>query len=148
EDTLNLLFLGNSHRVMGETPGNQASSRSHTVFTLAVGTSQRVAGNDGHYGNDSAGGGGDDEVEDEEGGGSGVAKRTILTRAELSLIDLAGSERMYKNDLHGFAAGLDGHFQPSGEPFDPPAQAQRSKLAAREREGKQINLSLHKLEKV
>lgn len=99
EDTLNLFFMGNSHRVMGETPANRASSRSHAVFTLTV-TSEREeaavegAGNSGDGG--GAGGGGGGDAADARGG-----TRTIVTRGELNLVDLAGCERMYKNDRYG-----------------------------------------------
>ena len=34
EDALNLLFLGDTNRMIAETPMNMASSRSHCVFTL------------------------------------------------------------------------------------------------------------------
>lgn len=36
EDALNLLFLGDTNRAIGETAMNQASSRSHCVFTLII----------------------------------------------------------------------------------------------------------------
>jgi len=36
EDALNLLFLGNVNRVTSETPMNQASSRSHCIFTITL----------------------------------------------------------------------------------------------------------------
>ncbi|OQR99085.1 kinesin-like protein [Achlya hypogyna] len=36
EDALNLLFLGNVNRVTSETPMNQASSRSHSIFTILI----------------------------------------------------------------------------------------------------------------
>jgi kinesin family member 6/9 len=34
EDALNLLFLGDTNRMIAETPMNMASSRSHCVFSL------------------------------------------------------------------------------------------------------------------
>lgn len=88
EDTLNLLFMGNSHRIMGETPTNRASSRSHAVFTLAI-SSER-----------------EEEVapSDDGGGGGDTAKsetQTVVRQCELTLVDLAGCERMYKNDVQG-----------------------------------------------
>ena len=43
-DALNLLFLGNVNRMTSDTPMNQASSRSHCVFTLTI--EGRDAGSD------------------------------------------------------------------------------------------------------
>uniref|UniRef100_K3WMA2 Kinesin-like protein n=1 Tax=Globisporangium ultimum (strain ATCC 200006 / CBS 805.95 / DAOM BR144) TaxID=431595 RepID=K3WMA2_GLOUD len=36
EEALNLLFLGNMNRVTSDTPMNQASSRSHSIFTVMI----------------------------------------------------------------------------------------------------------------
>ncbi|CAN9509167.1 unnamed protein product [Ophioblennius macclurei] len=36
EEALNLLFLGDTNRVIAETPVNQSSTRSHCIFTLHV----------------------------------------------------------------------------------------------------------------
>ncbi|KAK9835721.1 hypothetical protein WJX74_006610 [Apatococcus lobatus] len=36
EDALNLLFLGDTNRTISETPLNQASSRSHCIFTVVI----------------------------------------------------------------------------------------------------------------
>uniref|UniRef100_A0A672HIQ7 Kinesin family member 6 n=1 Tax=Salarias fasciatus TaxID=181472 RepID=A0A672HIQ7_SALFA len=36
EEALNLLFLGDTNRVIAETPVNQASTRSHCIFTVHV----------------------------------------------------------------------------------------------------------------
>jgi kinesin family protein 6/9 len=36
EDALNLLFIGDTNRAIGETQMNQSSSRSHCIFTLMV----------------------------------------------------------------------------------------------------------------
>ncbi|KAG2448578.1 hypothetical protein HYH02_006469 [Chlamydomonas schloesseri] len=36
EEALNLLFLGDTNRTISETPMNQASSRSHCIFTIHV----------------------------------------------------------------------------------------------------------------
>ncbi|XP_055492316.1 kinesin-like protein KIF6 isoform X2 [Leucoraja erinacea] len=36
EDSLNLLFLGDTNRMIAETPMNQASTRSHCIFTIHV----------------------------------------------------------------------------------------------------------------
>jgi hypothetical protein len=44
EEALNLLFLGDTNRVISETPMNQASSRSHCLFTIAI--DRRKAGSD------------------------------------------------------------------------------------------------------
>ncbi|KFP84828.1 Kinesin-like KIF6, partial [Acanthisitta chloris] len=36
EEALNLLFLGDTNRMVAETPMNQASSRSHCIFTIHI----------------------------------------------------------------------------------------------------------------
>uniref|UniRef100_A0A8D2M6F7 Kinesin-like protein n=2 Tax=Zonotrichia albicollis TaxID=44394 RepID=A0A8D2M6F7_ZONAL len=36
EEALNLLFLGDTNRMIAETPVNQASSRSHCIFTIHI----------------------------------------------------------------------------------------------------------------
>jgi len=36
EDALNLLFLGDTNRAIGETEMNQSSSRSHCIFTIMI----------------------------------------------------------------------------------------------------------------
>ncbi|XP_064621480.1 kinesin-like protein KIF6 [Lineus longissimus] len=36
EDALNLLFLGDTNRMIAETPMNQASTRSHCIFTIHI----------------------------------------------------------------------------------------------------------------
>ncbi|KAL3666943.1 hypothetical protein V7S43_007890 [Phytophthora oleae] len=36
EEALNLLFLGNMNRVTSDTPMNQASSRSHSIFSIMI----------------------------------------------------------------------------------------------------------------
>ncbi|XP_013391269.1 kinesin-like protein KIF6 [Lingula anatina] len=41
EEALNLLFLGDTNRMIAETPMNQASTRSHCVFTIHI-TSREV----------------------------------------------------------------------------------------------------------
>lgn len=88
EDSLNLFFMGNSHRVMGETPANRASSRSHAVFTLTISSSR------------------EEEIpqsddDDYDGDAERSETRTIVNQCELTLVDLAGCERMYKNDGQG-----------------------------------------------
>jgi kinesin family protein 6/9 len=44
EDALNLLFIGDTNRMIAETPMNMASSRSHCIFTMIIET--RKAGSD------------------------------------------------------------------------------------------------------
>ena len=34
EDALNLLFIGDTNRVVSETPKNDASTRSHCIFII------------------------------------------------------------------------------------------------------------------
>ncbi|CAF1278776.1 unnamed protein product, partial [Didymodactylos carnosus] len=41
EEALNLLFLGDTNRMIAETPMNQASTRSHCIFTIHV-TSKEI----------------------------------------------------------------------------------------------------------
>ena len=36
EEALNLLFLGDTHRVVAETPMNDASTRSHCIFVVWI----------------------------------------------------------------------------------------------------------------
>lgn len=36
EDALNLLFVGDTNRVMAETPSNPSSSRSHCLFIISM----------------------------------------------------------------------------------------------------------------
>lgn len=69
---------------MGETPANQASSRSHAVFTLAISSEREERHTDAQ------------SLEDGD-----TQTRTIVSQSELNLVDLAGSERMYKTDRHG-----------------------------------------------
>lgn len=38
EEALNLLFLGDTNRMIAETPMNQASTRSHCIFTIHITT--------------------------------------------------------------------------------------------------------------
>ncbi|CAH1790685.1 unnamed protein product [Owenia fusiformis] len=42
EEALNLLFLGDTNRMIAETPMNQASTRSHCIFTIHVSSRQAV----------------------------------------------------------------------------------------------------------
>ena len=41
EDALNLLFIGDTNRVVSETPKNDASTRSHCIFIIEI-ESQRL----------------------------------------------------------------------------------------------------------
>jgi kinesin family protein 6/9 len=36
EDALNLLFIGDTNRVVSETPKNDASTRSHCIFIINI----------------------------------------------------------------------------------------------------------------
>lgn len=40
EEALNLLFVGDTNRMIAETPSNPSSSRSHCIFILSI-TSRR-----------------------------------------------------------------------------------------------------------
>lgn len=66
---------------MGETPVNQASSRSHAIFTLKISSEKEERHTD---------------AQSQEG--SDAEMRTITSQSELNLVDLAGSERVYKTD--------------------------------------------------
>lgn len=72
DEALQLFFLGNGNRITTSTSMNNASSRSHAVFTLIV---------------------------DTEGI---VDERTLFTSGKINLVDLAGSERMYKVSVFYF----------------------------------------------
>jgi kinesin family protein 6/9 len=71
DEALNLLFVGDTNRIVCETPSNDVSTRSHCVFTISL------------------------EMKD-VGGGSGKVRRS-----KLHLVDLAGSERVKKTDIKG-----------------------------------------------
>ena len=38
EEALNLLFVGDTNRMIAETPSNPSSSRSHCIFILSLAT--------------------------------------------------------------------------------------------------------------
>jgi hypothetical protein len=79
------LFLGDTNRVVAETPLNQASSRSHCVFTLHIeARAQR------------AGGGA-------AGAAAAAAGEAVVRRSKLHFVDLAGSERVGKTGLAAHA---------------------------------------------
>ncbi|XP_020775106.2 kinesin-like protein KIF6 [Boleophthalmus pectinirostris] len=69
EEALNLLFLGDTNRMIAETPTNQASTRSHCIFTVHL--CRREPGS------------------------------ATVRRSKLHLVDLAGSDRVYKTGLNG-----------------------------------------------
>uniref|UniRef100_A0A3B3ZSD2 Kinesin motor domain-containing protein n=1 Tax=Periophthalmus magnuspinnatus TaxID=409849 RepID=A0A3B3ZSD2_9GOBI len=69
EEALNLLFLGDTNRMIAETPMNQASTRSHCIFTVHL--CRREPGS------------------------------AMVRRSKLHLVDLAGSDRVYKTGLNG-----------------------------------------------
>ncbi|KAL3320682.1 Kinesin- protein 6 [Cichlidogyrus casuarinus] len=48
EDALNLLFLGDTNRIIAETPMNEASSRSHCIFTLHITRTEKESHNKFH----------------------------------------------------------------------------------------------------
>jgi len=66
DNALQLFFLGNANRITASTTMNQASSRSHAVFTIVV----------------------QSEVMQDN--------RLVYTTGKMNFVDLAGSERMYK----------------------------------------------------
>ena len=137
------LFLGDTNRMVAETPLNQASSRSHAIFTLQI-EARRVGGQCWPAGQGQAG----------LGGGAAVAQgkcthacmdscfpglqhkpqakpppapraspqagEDLVRRSKLHFVDLAGSERVTKTGIEGTIL----------------------------KEAKYINLSLHFLEQV
>ena len=73
EDALGLFFMGNATRLNDATSMNQASSRSHAIFTIIINTEgMPVPGNQDSFDTD------------------------LIVDAKINLVDLAGSERMYK----------------------------------------------------
>ena len=73
EDALGLFFMGNATRLNDATSMNQASSRSHAIFTIIIETvGMPVPGNQDSFDND------------------------LIVDGKINLVDLAGSERMYK----------------------------------------------------
>lgn len=68
----NYMNIGNSHRMTGETAMNTDSSRSHSIFTIYIETSERLA--------------------------DGESK---IKAGKLNLVDLAGSERQSKTQAVG-----------------------------------------------
>ena len=84
EKALNLFFMGNTNRITSSTLMNNASSRSHAIFTIIVqGDSTIVTPLENIPVWNS-----DDYDE--------VPTNNITTIGKLNLVDLAGSERMYK----------------------------------------------------
>ena len=72
EDALNLLFVGDTNRMICETPNNDTSSRSHCIFTIFLEARTKT----------------------------GVDSDKIR-RSKLHLVDLAGSERVSKSQVTG-----------------------------------------------
>lgn len=66
DDALSLFFLGNSNRITSATVMNDASSRSHAIFTMII---ESKGIKDG---------------------------KTIFASGKMNFVDLAGSERIYK----------------------------------------------------
>lgn len=66
DDALSLFFLGNNNRITSSTAINEASSRSHAIFTMII---ESKGVKDG---------------------------KTFFTSGKMNFVDLAGSERIYK----------------------------------------------------
>jgi kinesin family member 6/9 len=66
DDALSLFFLGNNNRITSSTAMNEASSRSHAIFTMII---ESKGVKDG---------------------------KTFFTSGKMNFVDLAGSERIYK----------------------------------------------------
>ena len=69
EDALSLFFLGNTNRLTSSTVMNDASSRSHAIFTMIIESKGMKNG------------------------------KTLFTCGKMNFVDLAGSERIYKVSL-------------------------------------------------
>eukprot|EP00899_Mesostigma_viride_P027813 jgi/Mesvir1/8216/Mv12506-RA.2 len=69
----NVLQVGKKNRTVGATLMNQDSSRSHSIFTITIETSEKIAGDDGGH----------------------------IRVGKLNLVDLAGSERQSKTGATG-----------------------------------------------
>ena len=73
EDALGLFFMGTNSRQVDSTSMNQASSRSHAIFTILINSEGMVQEHDKQsFEND------------------------LVVSGKINLVDLAGSERMYK----------------------------------------------------
>ena len=128
EEALNLLFLGDTNRVIGATLMNQSSSRSHCIFTVHVEARKVCAGNMGSSPWLTM------DLHSVISACQGVQSyymsvsalpllqhgEDVVRRSKLNLVDLAGSERVSKT-------GADGKTL---------------------KQAKYINLSLHYLEQV
>jgi kinesin family member 6/9 len=68
DDALSLFFLGNTNRITSATVMNEASSRSHAIFTMIIESKGLKDG------------------------------KTMFTSGKMNFVDLAGSERIYKVD--------------------------------------------------
>ena len=66
DDALSLFFLGNTNRITSSTVMNEASSRSHAIFTMKIESKGLKDG------------------------------KTMFTSGKMNFVDLAGSERIYK----------------------------------------------------
>lgn len=66
DDALSLFFLGNTNRLTSSTVMNEASSRSHAIFTIIIESKGMKEG------------------------------KTVYTSGKMNFVDLAGSERVYK----------------------------------------------------
>ena len=66
DDALSLFFLGNTNRLTSSTLMNDASSRSHAIFTMIIESRGVIDG------------------------------KTLFTCGKMNFVDLAGSERIYK----------------------------------------------------
>ena len=93
------LRVGRRARSVGATAMNQDSSRSHSVFTVTVETTERspAAGAAGAAADAAAAGGGDGNGAAAAAGAGGGHIRV----GKLNLVDLAGSERQAKTGAAG-----------------------------------------------
>jgi kinesin family member 17 len=96
---LRLLKRGSTNRVLGATEMNQDSSRSHSIFTVTLSTTETIRP-------DAVSGASSAEQQNSSGSGSGsqtnsIKSASVVSESDLRLVDLAGSERHSKSKASG-----------------------------------------------
>lgn len=108
EEALNLLFLGDTNRIISETPMNLASTRSHCIFAVSVEsravvpTERRPVQSEAENGSDAVA----DNSHEAADGAPPLPRPppvgdVVVRRSKLSIVDLAGSERVAKTRVEG-----------------------------------------------
>lgn len=110
-----MLFLGDTNRIISETPMNLASSRSHCIFAVnvesraVVPTERRPVQSEGENETeapaDNSHEAADDSTADDAPPPPPPAPPpvgdVVVRRSKLSIVDLAGSERVAKTQVEG-----------------------------------------------